>query len=68
MGFFTSFKPISSWSVPELMDEWHKLKPMWRASVLNGNSEQYERRINDIENEFKRRGLDFNTVLNNSLR
>lgn len=37
---------------------------MWRASIFDGNSEQYERKINDIENEFRRRGLNFLDELN----
>ena len=57
MGLFTRFKPLTSWTVAELVDADIKCSNEWYEITLAGKRYDSSKQ-DEIEREFLRRGLN----------
>jgi hypothetical protein len=67
MGLFTKFKPLTSWTIDELLEEDAKRSKRWLDSMMGGNDYDSSK-DGEIESEFLRRGLNKTDELNKKLR
>ena len=67
MGLFTKFKPLTSWTIDELLEEDAKRSKRWLDSMMGGNDYDSSK-DGEIEGEFLRRGLNKTDELNKKLR
>ena len=69
MGLFTRFKPLTSWTIQELLAEDLKLTKLGFECLYN--RPEYDKvtvKRSEIENEFSRRGLNSVDEINKQLR
>ena len=69
MGLFTRFKPLTSWTVQELLAENVRLSKLEFDYLFSGPEyEKIKIKTNEIESEFSRRGLNINDEINKKLK